>query len=400
MKKRWRRLCRILSIVFWGFVVSPIAERVGLPVLKGGFVFLVHPRTDEDLYLAFPFFRFLGRRIGQWILNHLWPVIGPPITGVDGIRGRTIFCPWTVEMMLDNPEGAQEAIQRAADVARNLGAGYLGTGALTASMTRLGRDLRGNGMVVTTGHAATTLLGARILLEALRRSGIDPETAAVAVVGAGGNIGGTVSRYLLGRVRKLLLLDLDRGGAIRRMHELADQACSKGMLAEVIVVKDQVDYKSLFTADGVFTATSATDSFLKAAWLKPGAVLVEDSQPLAMSYSEAAKHDGLAIQVLARIPGVDAHFRFQRGVGREVHYTCLAELIALALDGGEKGVTGPVTARGAARVEAALRKAGYDRLVFQSYGRAIDEELWTDVRQINQPRLEKLVARERQALPA
>lgn len=381
MPKKIRKLRRVLSAAWFGFVVSPILTQVSLPVLPGGFVFLVHPRVLEDTFLQFPFFRVLPRSAVAWILRHLWPVIGPEITLENSnLRGRTIFCPWTVAMMVEDPAGAGAAIQRAAQTVRNMGAEWLGTGALTASMTRLGRDLRGNGIAITTGHAATTSLGAAILIEALRRVGLDPAEATVAVIGGGGNIGSTLAARLADQVGRVVLIDFDRGGTKRRMEKRARQLRRNGVEVEISMVEVE-GYVRLREADAVFTATSNTEPFIQAWWLKPGAIVVDDSQPLSMSIEEAQKHSGIVLQVVASTPGVNAHFRFQPGVGRDINYTCLAELVALATNGTKEGVTGPVTPETSALIAGELERAGYAQLVFQSFGRLVNEADWRQVRE-------------------
>lgn len=378
--RKLQKFRRSLSAVFWGFIISPLAALIPLPVSRGGAIFLVHPRVLEDAFLQFPFMRLLPRAVVAWLLEHLWPVIGPPITIHDRIVGRILFCPWTVRMMLEDRDGARKALRQAAQTARHLGAKWLAPGALAASMSSLGRDLRGNGMTITTGHAATTVLGAKILLDALEKIGVEPREATVAVVGAGGNISSTLARRLGGQVGRVILVDFGRGGAVRRMKRLAGQLQELGTAAEIAVVTPDNGYASLRKADAVFTATSNPEPFMQAEWLRPGAIVVDDSQPLSMSAEEARQHNGVVLQVLSRTPGVNCHFRFQPGVGRDVNYTCLAELLVLATNGSGKGVTGPVTPKAAEFIAKELKRAEYEH-VFQSFGHPVMETDWERARQ-------------------
>jgi len=375
----FKRIGAILSAVWWGFVISPICDRVSLPILgKGGFVFIVHPRVIEDVLLQFPFFAVLSKSKMEALLRKLPPVIGPRIDTGNGVRGRVVFVPQTVEMMNSDRLGARDAIVRAAQTANRMGAKYIGTGALTASMTRLGFDLRNVGPVVTTGHAATSLIGAQMVLEGLVRMGIDPGLATVAVVGVG-SIGQSVATILAKQVARLILIDVSE--KIPRLNRLSQQLDGTGVPAIEVVAREEGGYSRLIEADAIFTATSESEAWLTADMLKRGSMVVDDSAPFSMSQQEAEKHDGLVLQVLAMAPGVDCHFWFSRGVGRRYQYTCLAELIALAHHGnGTKGVIGPVTLDAVSVMSFLLQEAGYDGLVFTSFGVEISEAEWERAR--------------------
>lgn len=377
--KKLRKVWQALLGMWWGFILSPILSLIRLPLVTADFVFLVHARVLEDAYLQFPILRVLPRDWVVWILQHLWPVVGPEIT-IEGsdLKGRTVFVSLTVEMMLEDYNLARERIQEAVDTSRRLGAKYLGPGALLPSLTGLGRSLRGNGMVISTGHTATSLLGSQQLLAALSRVGVAPRMATVAVAGVG-SIGQAVTRQLAGRVHELILVDLgSKSGRLGRLKtEIEGLTRTQVTVHTVEGPTKERDYAVLKQADGVFTATSEPISWLKASMLKPGAVVVDDSQPLAMSEQEAAKHGGIVLQVLAKMPGVDCHFWFDRGVGRRYQYTCLAETVALAQHGnGTIGVVGPVTSGATERIGWLLAEAGYDKLVFVSFGRKVTVGEW------------------------
>lgn len=383
------RIAKILRILYESVVLSPLLQHYRIGILQGGVAFLVHARTVEDFDLQFTFLAWLPRSLKIKIMQHLWPVIGPEITGIkdlegQSIKGRSLFCPWTVEMMIQDPEGARRKVQTAAKSAKNAGAGYLGTGALTASISSLGRDLRGNGMVITTGHAATTILGSRILVKALENVGVEPSHAIVAIVGAAGSIGSTLASNLAGKIGHLILLDVAEKK--HRLERIAKALTTPSTVVEISLTHVQATgdvlegYSRLLEADAVFTATSNSEPFIKASWLKLGAIVVDDSQPLTIDPSEAKKHQGLALQVVGRAPGVDCHFRFQPGVGKEIVYTCLLEVMALAICGETEGVIGPITPKDDERIEDLLQKSGLDSLVFQSFGRIVDFDDWQQMK--------------------
>ena len=53
-------------------------------------------------------------------------------------------------------EEAVEAIRKAGDIGRDLGAGIIGLGALTSVVTRGGRSVLGRGVAITSGNSFTT----------------------------------------------------------------------------------------------------------------------------------------------------------------------------------------------------------------------------------------------------
>lgn len=379
IKRFFKEVHRFCKVFFWSFIVAPIAGWIPLPLFRGEAVFLVHPRTVEDTYRWLYFLEPLGKEKVEWILKHLWPIIGPPITREGETIGRTFFCPWTVKMMLENPSGAKKALKQSAKTARHLGVNWLAPGALAGSMTQLGLALKNNGMTITTGHSATTLVGSRILLKAYRKINLDPSQSTVAIVGGAGNIGSTLAHRLIDKVSRIILIDRDTPKTIRRRKEVAEEATLSR--TEIEISSDTENYEALQKADAVFTATSTPEPFLKSEWLKPGAIVVDDSQPVSMSRVEARRHSGVVLQVLSYLPKTNAHFRFQRGVGKEVNYACLSELLSLAKNGTHRGVTGAVDSQGLNFISEELAKAGYDQLVFHSFGRQVREEEWKHAQQ-------------------
>jgi len=380
-----RGFARFLSSFFWGFIVGHVARRYKISLLKGRAIFLVHPRVIEDIYLNFPFLKPLGLGFTRWLLPRLPPAVIGPVIAVNGqVRGRTFFCPWTVEMMLANPDKARQALKEAAQTARNLGAEWLATGALSAAMTTMGRDVRIDGLTVTTGHSATIILGAQILLTALSNLGLeDLSKVSVGVIGAGGNIGGALALRLAGKVGRVVLLDQSKASVRRRMERVARALRESGTAVSMHTVDE--GYASVLKGCVVvFTATSNPKPFLLAEDLKRAGVVVvvDDSQPASISKEEAKKFPGLVLPVLAHTPGVDTHFCFQEGVGEEINYTCLAELLALSMNGTKEGVVGPVTSEAVAFVAKELHKAEYDRVVLQSLGRSVTSTDWDRVRSI------------------
>lgn len=373
-RRKIKKTRRFFWVAWWSFIIAPIARWLPLPIFKGEAIFLVHPRTVEDTYRWLFFLKPLGEKKVEWILKHLWPIIGPPITRNGETVGRTFFCPWTVKMMLEDRSGAKEALQQSVKTARHLGAKWLAPGALAGSMTDLGLALKDNGMTITTGHSATTIIGSQILLNALEKTNLNPCEATVAIVGGAGNIGKALAQQLAGKVDKIILVDRNNLKSIRRMKESIEKSTNER--TDFSISTDTECYEALQKADAVFTATSNPKPFLRAEWLKPGAIVVDDSQPVSMSRNEAHRHTGIVLQVVTHTPNTNANFQFQRGVGKHINYTCLAELLSLARNNTHEGVIGKISSEDIEFISEQLEKAGYDQIVFRSFGRKIREEEW------------------------
>jgi len=135
-----------------------------LPFFKKGegFAFLVHPRDITDVYRKYPFFRKFSPAFSHYVLSHFWPVTLSRVTGVkkisDGkdISGWVISIPITAEQMMHDRDLARKFIIKAARLAERKGASMTGLGALTASLTRGGTDIKPHiRSFITTGRLFT-----------------------------------------------------------------------------------------------------------------------------------------------------------------------------------------------------------------------------------------------------
>ncbi len=346
-------------------VVPPVPHRVATPLEPAParrFAFLVHPRADVGADMA-RLWRPLGRvpaRAWEWGLRNL-PV--PPIVlgsvhrrdaEADDPAGWIIVVPIGARQLLtEDRRWVLGRIEHAVDRAQALGAEVVGLGALTAPVTGGGRLLRErDGLTLTTGNAFT----AHVTLEALRRLLPAAPGAHVAVIGATGSVGSCVVRLLaddpLFAETPGSRLTLVARGA-RRLEELAADV---GARSPHTHVQTATSMDAVRNADLVLVLTSAADAVLTSDHLKPGAVVLDDTQPrntdprLRVERPDVTVIDG----GVAAIPGIDV--RGDIGLPRGLAYACLCETMLMAFEGHTDRAVGQASVEHAMRMRDAARR--------------------------------------------
>jgi predicted amino acid dehydrogenase len=336
------------------------------------FVFVVHPRAIEDVFRVYP---HLDPRDGAAAMAAVrrFPVsVASPITVTCGgrrLHGELVSIPYLPAEFRRRIRPIRAALREVMAYASSRGARVVGLGALIPSRTRYGADLApfAQGMTVTTGHAFTAHALARHVwaLEALWG---DPRT--VAIVGAAGSIGSGTARALAGRPRgqTVTLIDVAaRLGAVERLRqEMIAAGCRRIEISSCL--------ESIRDAAVVVCATNAPTAIIRPSDLAPGCIVIDDSQPPNITLETAWEAKAVVIKCLAAVPAVDCPFDYglfppEERAGREgVIFTCLAETIMLAADGGATGFDvgspgpGPLSA-----IAALAEKFGVTIAPFQSF---------------------------------
>ena len=295
---------------------------------RARFAFLIHPRTDvsADLGVVNPLLGLVPTRLVERAMARLpmRPWIHGAIEAADRPGepfGEIIGVPLSPRLLL-GPDRAlvQRQVDAAVDLAVARGATLVGLGALTAPVTAGGAKLRRRTDVgVTNGNAFTAAITAQAIEQVAAAL---PENPVVALVGANGSVGTAVARsvartglagelLLIGRTpSSLAALSADLGG--RWSTSIAD--CRE--------------------ADLVVLMTSAADALLMSEHLKPGAIVIDDTQPrntdarLAQERPDVLIIDG----GLVSTPGLRRKAR-GLGIAEDHSFACLAETALLALDG-------------------------------------------------------------------
>ncbi len=339
------------------------------------FAFLVHPRArvSDDLARVWrPLGRIPERTADRAVRRlplrpftmarvHLPDVAPDPV-------GRVVLVPFGARHMLEAPHAARARVEQAVDHAARRGAGIVGLGALTATVTTGGSTLVGRTDIgVTNGNAYTAAVVEDQLRDVLAAA---PHRARrVAVVGATGSVGTTLVR-LLARDRAVEHLTLvARAGG--RLGALAGEVCRR------VPTTVSTDLRDVRECDVVVLLTASADALLRAEHLAPGAVVVDATQPrntspdLLVERPDVTVLDGGVVAVPGlRLRGGD----IGQPPGRT--YGCFAETALLALSGhtGHFSIGVPTLdqvdhLRSLARRFAAL---GFRAAAPTSFGRPVD----------------------------
>lgn len=301
------------------------------------FAFIIHPIDPKrDVSRKFP---FLGRVLSEGQIDFFStffpPVYLSEIVGIRSeatgkeIKGWLIACPYTPRRMLSLPEKTvYRKIIQTGRMAEKLGAKILGLGAFTSVIGDAGITIaRGLDIPVTTGDAYTVAIAVEALREAAKLMGIDIAQSTAAVVGAGGAIGRVCAELLADDVSKLYLLG--------RRPEPLEKLKAKLDISSRAELQFGTDLSLLANADLILTVTSAVNkNVIRPEHLRAGSVVCDVARPRDVSAMVAAARDDILVidGGVVDIPGM-VDFNFDFGFPEGKAYACMAETMALALEG-------------------------------------------------------------------
>jgi len=306
------------------------------PAVTDTFAFIIHPiDPKKDVSRKWPWLgRLLTREQVDFFSLFFPPVYISEITGIRSastgreLRGWFVACPFTPQRMMTLPEErVYRKIIATGRLAERLGARMLGLGAYTSVVGDAGITVaRALDVPVTTGDAYTIAMAVEAVRRAAEIMGIGLRDAHAAVVGATGAIGRVCAELLAGDVARLTLVG-------RQMDALAEvrARCVAAGGADVAV---SIDPASIYDADLVLTVTSAITAVIEPEYLKPGAVVCDVARPRDVSRRVGEQRDDVLVIEggMVEVPG-DVDFHFDFGFPPRMAYACMAETMALALEG-------------------------------------------------------------------
>ncbi|MEW5873476.1 MAG: shikimate dehydrogenase [Chloroflexota bacterium] len=351
------------------------------------FAFIIHPIDPKrDVSRKYP---LLGRLLTERQINYLCqffpPVYISEIQGVTSaatgkqIKGWFIACPYTPARMLELPEQVvyQKVIQTG-HLAEKLGAKILGLGAFTSVIGDAGVTIARHLQIpVTTGDAYTVSIAVQAVRQAAQLMEIPLPAARAAVVGATGAIGQVCAELLARDVAEIHLIS-------RRPEAL--QALRQNMLQAGITARihTSTDLQALQQAHLIITVTSALVTVVQTEHLQPGSVVCDVARPRDVSRQvAAARQDVLVIDGgMVEVPG-EVNFNFDFGFPPGKAYACMAETMALALEGRFEDYTlGKDFDRPHVQeISEIAQRHGFRLSGFRSFERAVTEEQIEQVRQ-------------------
>jgi fatty aldehyde-generating acyl-ACP reductase len=343
------------------------------------FAFIIHPIDPKrDVSRKYP---LLGKYLNEKQIN-FFSTFFPPVylSEIEGIvsqatgkqiKGWFIACPLTPQRMLELPEKmVYHKIIQTGQMAENLGADILGLGAFTSVVGDAGVTVANAlDIPVTTGDSYTVAVAVDAIKKAAELMDIRLESTTAAVVGATGTIGKVCAELLADAVGELYLIGR-RAEALQTLKECLEQQGTAQILTSTSM-------DVLSRAQLILTVTSAIHDVIEPRYLQPGSVICDVARPRDVSAMVAAARDDILVidGGMVDVPGpVDFHFNFGFPAGKA--YACMAETMALALEGRFEDYTlGKDVSR--ARVEeisAIASKHGFYLSGFRSFEKEVTGE--------------------------
>ncbi len=349
------------------------------------FAFIIHPIDPKrDVSRKFPFLgRVLSERQIDFFSAFFPPVYISEIEGITSqatgkvIKGWFIACPYTPRRMMELPERTvYRKIIQAGRMAEKLGANILGLGAFTSVVGDAGVTIANAlDVPVTTGDSFTVAMSVQAIRDAAHVMDIKMEDATVAVIGATGAIGHVCAELLAGEAARVLLVARDE----KKLEVLRDRLKVKSRSELVISTKMDV----LKDAQLILTVTSSLHDVIRPEHLQPGSVVCDVARPRDVSAMVAAMRDDILVidGGMVDVPGaVDFHFNFGFPEGKA--YACMAETIALALEGRFEDYTigKDITLERVKEITAIAERHGFRMSGFRSFEREVTNEQIETVR--------------------
>lgn len=301
------------------------------------FAFIIHPIDPKrDVSRKFP---LLGKLLSEKQIN-FFSTFFPPvyISQIEGvrsqatgkeIRGWFLACPYAPKRMMELPVSTvYRKIVQTGQMAEKLGAKILGLGAYTSVVGDGGISVaRQLDVPVTTGDAYTVAVVVRAVMRAAAEMRINSQQATAVIVGATGAIGRVCAKLLAGKVAKLYLV----GRELQKTQQIAREVLT---LHPAAIVVPTLDINVVKQAKIVLTVTSDTRTLIHSEHLQPGSVVCDVSRPRDVSAEVAAQRKDILVidGGVVDVPG-PVNFNFDFGFPAGKAYACMAETMALALEG-------------------------------------------------------------------
>jgi len=343
------------------------------------FAFIIHPIDPKrDVSRKFPFLgRVLSEKQIDFFSTFFPPVYISEIEGITSqatgkvIKGWFIACPYTPRRMMELPERTvYRKIIETGHMAEKLGANILGLGAFTSVVGDAGvtiaRELE---IPVTTGDSFTVAMAVQAIRDAARVMDIKIEDATVAIVGATGAIGHVCAELLAGEAARVLLVARNEEKLIDLRDRLKVSARSE------LVISTKMDV--LKDAQLILTVTSSIHDVIHPEHLQPGSVVCDVARPRDVSAMVAAVRDDILVidGGMVDVPGA-VNFNFNFGFPEGKAYACMAETIALALEGRFEDYTvgKDITLERVKDITAMAERHGFRMSGFRSFEREVTYE--------------------------
>lgn len=315
---------------------------------KTRFAFVIHPLSQQHFLNVKPLetiSRYAPGNFINWVekaVSYIPPFVYSKITGIQSpcgveAEGWLITVGGTPRQMLSKaPEFTYRQLLQAANLAKSLGAQIMGLGAFTKVVGDAGVTVSRRAEIpITTGNSLSAAGAIWAALEVVKRMGLIRVTGNMKrvrgkamVVGASGSIGAVCSRMLARMFDEVVTVDI-RDARLLALKQVIREETPHGK----VTISTRAD-KHLSDMDVIVTTTSAAGkSVLDIMKVKPGCVITDVARPLDLSPEDVAKRPDVLVIESGEIELPGNPEMKNIGLPHRVVYACLAEVIALALEG-------------------------------------------------------------------
>ncbi len=301
------------------------------------FIFFIHPRRTEDIYMGFPpaviIRRLLGKRLFLRIIFLFCPTVVSIIRTPQNINGFVISSFFLPEILLRQRKRAlREAVRGLSFGSKIAPKGTIfGLGALWPMVTRRGVSLKrlaqARNIVITNGHCGTLISLFLSIRKIADISGMRLEDLKVAILGVG-KMGENLARILYGKVATISLIDINEM-RLNLVEEKLRKTMSGTDIQRYTNRDDFGGMKEVLKNNHILVCTTSNvRRILKPEEIPDNCIIIDDSRPEGIP--RELKGNRVVLEGgLMKISGIAQNYDYGFGIDENV-FGCLAESFLLA----------------------------------------------------------------------
>ena len=296
----------------------------------------------------------------------------------------------------------KQKILEAVSAVERLNGRLIGLGGLSASLTKGGEYLLDKTSAhVTTGHGYTIANIINTMLEAAKSVELSLKDTVIAVVGAAGSVGSGIARMSATQgIKQLILIDhRSLESTIQKVRQVSNVPVSVGSIAE-----------DIGKAHIVLIATSSQDVIFNPGNFRPGAIILDDSQPKNVAKNFISERPDIIVLEAGTVQlPKNFSYKVHRAFGPKLKHfhwdhintpmagkdevpCCLAEVMLWSSLGENRknysiGRSDPKLAE---YLNAKGKLLGFNPAPLQSFGENVNEDRLNKVREIHKCAQERL----------
>lgn len=307
--------------------------------VKPKFIFFVHPRRTEDIYIAFPpavlIRRYFGKRLFRMIISLFSPVVLSTVKTSQGIDGLIVTGPILPDVFFEDRKYALKQAIKGLFFASKLVQrdAVFGLGALWPMVTRRGialeryskpRDIR-----ITNGHSGTIISLILSIEKIAELSDIPLDKLKMAILGVG-KMGENLARAFYGKVATITLLDINAKRLSLVETKLRNIMCNTDVQSYANC-NDFGGIRNILENNHIAVCTTSNlKRILRPQDIPANTVIIDDSRPEGIPRN--LDDNRIVIEGgLLRIKELVHSYDFGFGIDENV-FGCLAESFLLAAD--------------------------------------------------------------------